>query len=80
MIKKIDKDTFEIITETKETVSLSQLKDELKRKQEYNNSIRDIHKELLNLPEQLRQYIYLPLFEDTSKEEELINTLKNING
>jgi len=80
MIKKIDADTFEIITETKETVSLSQLKDELKRKQEYNNSIRDIHKELLNLPEQLRQYIYLPLFEDTSKEEELINTLKNING
>jgi uncharacterized protein YeeX (DUF496 family) len=80
MIKKIDKDTFEIITETKETVSLSQLKDELKRKQEYNNSIRDIHKELLNLPEQLRQYIYLPLFEDTSKEEELLNKLKNING
>ena len=80
MIKKIDKDTFEIITETKETVSLSQLKDELKRKQEYNNSIRDIHKELLNLPEQLRQYIYLPLFEDTSKEEELLNKLKDING
>jgi uncharacterized protein YeeX (DUF496 family) len=80
MIKKIDADTFEIITETKETVSLSQLKDELKRKQEYNNSIRDIHKELLNLPEQLRQYIYLPLFEDTSKEEELLNKLKDING
>ena len=80
MIKKIDKDTFELITETKETISLSQLEAELKRKQEYNESIKDIHQELLKVPEKLRQYIYLPLFEDTSKEEELINTLKNING
>ena len=80
MIKKIDKDTFEIITEKKETVSLSQLQAELKRKQEYNESIKDIHQELLKVPEKLRQYIYLPLFEDTSKEEELINTLNNING
>jgi len=32
------------------------------------------------VPEKLRQYIYLPLFEDTSKEEELLNKLKDING
>jgi hypothetical protein len=80
MITKIDKDTFEIKTETVETVSLSQLEADLERKQQYNEEIRPLHEELLTLPEKLRQHIHLPLFEDTLKEEELINKLKNIDG
>jgi len=44
MIKKIDKDTFEIITETKETVSLSQLEDELENLKKLKQEIDGFNK------------------------------------
>ena len=78
-IIKIDNDTFQIKTETVEEVSLSQLEQELARKQNYNEEIKPLHTEVLKLPESLRQYVILPLYEDTTKEEELIKLLKENN-
>ena len=75
-IEKVDNDKFIIKTETVEEVSLSQLESELARKQNYNEEIKPLHTEVLKLPESLRQYVMIPVYEDTSKEEELIQLLK----
>ena len=80
MIKKIDKDTFEIITETKETVSLSQLEAELENLEKENKKIELLELQIAKLPENIRQYIQLPTYHDVEIKQlkEKINILKQI--
>ena len=80
MIKKIDDDHYEVVTETTVIYSLSELEAELAEKQNYNKGIKLIHDELAKTPENLKKYIEWPLYEDTMIEEELLKKLKDTNG
>jgi len=81
MITKIDKDTYEIKTETVETVSLSQLEAELEFIETYNRNIEELTEVYETLPENIKQYVQIPtpIMRDFKKEE-LVKTLKEKNG
>jgi len=79
MIKKIDKDTFEIITETKETVSLSQLEDELENLKKLKQEIDEFNKWVDTLPPEKQKFIIKQNFAIPNELIEKISILKNIN-
>ncbi len=65
MIKKIDNDTYEIKTETVETVSLSQLEAELENLEKLENEANDFNAWVDTLPAEKqtfiqKQYIVVP--------------------
>jgi hypothetical protein len=76
MIKKIDADTFEIITETKETVSLFQLEVDLEFIENFNKDVEELFKIYETLPDKIKPYVNLPspIMRDFEKEE-LVKTL-----
>ena len=81
MIKKIDKDTFEIITETKETVSLSELEADLEFIEKFNKDVECLAEIYNTLPDKIKPYVNLPspIMRDFEKEE-LVKTLTTRNG
>lgn len=80
-ITKTKADTYLITKTTSETISLKDLETDLANKVAYNKTIDDLELSLKDVPENLKQFIQIPLklFID-QKDVEFIKQLKTING
>ena len=79
MIKKIDDDKYEIITETKTTVSLKELETELENLQKMNIEIQEFNDWRMTLPENRQKYIeekFTIPTDETQGKIDLINSIK----
>ena len=80
MITKLDKDTYEIKTETVETVSLSLLETQLAEIKDFNDKVELAEKAREALPDELKSYVTVLGVLPTEELENKINLLKNHNG
>ena len=78
MIKKIDDDHYEIVTETTVTYSLSELEEELSELKEFNRQVELAEIEVAKLPKSIQATIQCLNIMDTSILEIQINELKSI--
>ena len=81
MIKKIDDDHYEVVTETTVTYSLSELEQQLADTVAYNKTIETLREQTKDVPEALKSYLNIPL--DLPIDQnlvDLISELKNTNG
>jgi hypothetical protein len=80
MITKIDKDTFEIKTETVETVSLSLLETQLAEIKDFNDKVELAEQAREALPDELKNYVTVLGVLPTEELENKIKLLKDYNG
>ena len=79
MIKKIDDDHYEIVTETTVTLSISELEQEREMLVEKNRESEALELEIAKLPENIRSLVTYPIFFDMEIEE-IDKKLNLING
>ena len=78
MIKKIDDDHYEVVTETTQTLCLSELEEELSELKEFNRQVELAEIEVAKLPKSIQATIQCLNIMDTSILEIQINELKSI--
>jgi hypothetical protein len=80
MITKIDKDTYEIKTETVETVSLSLIETQLAEIKDFNDKVELAEQAREALPDELKNYVTVLGVLPTEELENKIKLLKDYNG
>ena len=78
MIKKIDDDHYEVVTETTQTLCLSELQQELKNLQKMNEEIMDFNIWRDNQIEDRKKFIESKPLIPTNELSEKIELIKNI--
>ena len=76
MIKKIDDDHYEVVTETTQTLCLSELQQELENLQKMNEEINEFNAWRETLPENRQEFIERKYGIPTTLLEEKINDIK----